>query len=60
MNSLQTVPVYDIILPKTIDELLLMAEGESTLAEVEREGLVIRSLDNKISFKVISNKFLLK
>jgi hypothetical protein len=28
--------------------------------QTEREGLVIRSLDNTISFKAISNKFLLK
>ena len=45
---------------KTIDELLLMAEGKSILnLKTEREGLVIRSHDRKISFKAISNKFLL-
>jgi len=44
---------------KTIDELLLIAEGKSVIGNVEREGLVIRSVDGKISFKVISNKFLL-
>jgi len=46
-------------LPQTIDELLLIAEGKSVVGNVEREGLVIRSEDGKISFKVISNKFLL-
>lgn len=58
-SDLLPVPNYDFVLPKTIDELLLIAEGKSALADVEREGLVIRSTDGKISFKVISNKFLL-
>jgi len=41
--------------------LLLAAEGKSSYnPSAEREGLVIRSLDRKISFKVISNRFLLK
>jgi len=57
--NLKTVPIFNITLPKTIDELLLMAEGKSQLSDIEREGLVIRSLDSKISFKAISNKFLL-
>lgn len=50
----------DFKLPETIDELLEMAEGKSVLNdETEREGLVIRSKDQSVSFKVISNKFLL-
>ena len=60
--EVKTVPILDLdfTLPKTIDELLLMAEGKSVLnLKTEREGLVIRSHDRKISFKVISNKFLL-
>lgn len=57
--GLNIVPMFDIKLPKTIDELLLKAEEKSALADVEREGLVIRSPDGKISFKAISNKFLL-
>ncbi|MGN8038959.1 hypothetical protein ACTJJ0_27965 [Chitinophaga sp. 22321] len=40
-----------------------MAEGASILSpagrKTEREELVIRSADRRISFKVISNKFLL-
>lgn len=45
----------------TINALLKFAEGKSVLnKDVEREGLVIRSLDRTISFKVISNKFLLE
>lgn len=63
--GLQTVPVLDVNfkLPDTLDELLTIADGASVLSPqgkaVEREGLVIRSIDRKISFKVISNKFLL-
>jgi RNA ligase (TIGR02306 family) len=61
-NDLQTVPIVGIVnltLPSTIDELLLLAEGKSSLFDCEREGLVIRDVDNTISFKVISNKFLI-
>jgi RNA ligase (TIGR02306 family) len=44
----------------TVSALLKEAEGKSILNPVvEREGLVIRSLDRTISFKSISNKFLL-
>jgi RNA ligase (TIGR02306 family) len=63
--ELQTVPILDqnYTLPASLDELLTIADGASVLSPqgkaVEREGLVIRSTDRKISFKVISNKFLL-
>jgi RNA ligase (TIGR02306 family) len=60
--GLQTVPVLEtqFHLPDTIDELLMRADGKSELnPNFDREGIVIRSLDIKISFKVISNKFLL-
>jgi RNA ligase (TIGR02306 family) len=61
--GLQTVPVLTVgfTLPDTIEELLQRAEGKTSLGSgAEREGIVVRSLDRKISFKVISNKFLLK
>jgi RNA ligase (TIGR02306 family) len=61
--DLSSVPVLDtgIKLPETVDQLLLAAEGKSSYnPSAEREGLVIRSLDRKISFKAISNRFLLK
>lgn len=61
--SLETVPVHTLDLPLVhdVEGLLKIAEGKSQLnKDAEREGLVIRSLDNKISFKAISNKFLLK
>lgn len=61
--GLETVPVLrtNFKLPDTIDELLKMADGKSELnPNFDREGIVVRSLDRTISFKVISNKFLLK
>ena len=61
--NLDIVPVLDsdFQLPETIDELLAYSEGKSILEPAaEREGVVIRSLDRKISFKAISNLFLLK
>ncbi|NLU92543.1 RNA ligase (ATP) [Chitinophaga sp. Ak27] len=65
-SGLQHVPLLDSAfqLPATIDALLAQAEGSSVLSsdhhKVEREGLVIRSADRRVSFKVISNKFLLE
>lgn len=63
MFELETVPfiLLEYMLPETIDELLFFAEGKSILnANTEREGIVIRNHSRTISFKVISNKFLLK
>jgi RNA ligase (TIGR02306 family) len=60
--GLKTVPVldYNFELPNTIDELLVLADKKSELnGNFDREGIVIRSYDRKISFKVISNQFLL-
>jgi hypothetical protein len=62
--NLNPVPVLEesFQLPETIEELLAYAEGKTSMesSQAEREGLVIRSLDRQISFKVISNRFLLK
>ena len=61
--ELETVPfvLNDYSLPEAIDELLSFAEGKSLLnPNTDREGLVIRNHSRTISFKVISNKFLLK
>jgi len=60
--EIPTVPVLEMHfeLPETIEDLLAYAESKSVLnKDTEREGVVIRSLDRKISFKAISNKFLL-
>ena len=59
----EPVPILstEFMLPDTIENLLLYAEGKSWLnKDTEREGVVIRSMDTSISFKAISNKFLLK
>lgn len=46
---------------QTVAQLLTFAEGKSTLrAETEREGLVFKNITDEVSFKAISNKFLLK
>lgn len=61
--GLDVVPIIDenFTLPENIDELLKLSEGKSMLnSKTEREGFVIRSKENtELSFKVISNKFLL-
>jgi len=62
-SPLELVPVIDenYKLHGTIEEILQYAEGKSVLHnEAEREGIVIRNKDKSISFKAISNKFLLK
>ena len=61
----EMVPVLGFIvgssLPETLEGLLQYAEGKSALNDkFEREGIVVRTTDSIISFKVISNKFLLK
>ena len=60
--DLDFVPFLEtnFILPRSIIGMLDYAEGKSKLNyETEREGVVVRSMDSKISFKAISNKFLL-
>lgn len=48
-------------LPNTVEEMIKFAEGKSQLnGDTEREGVVVRSMDGTISFKAISNKFLLE
>lgn len=48
-------------LSSNVDDILEMAQGTSQLCDVEREGIVFKSLDDpNVSFKAISNKFLLK
>jgi RNA ligase (TIGR02306 family) len=60
--GLSTVPIldYEFVLPDTVDGMLKYAEDKSQLnSNFDREGVVIRSYDRSISFKAISNKFLL-
>lgn len=60
--GLLIVPILetDFTLPDTIDQLLQYADAKSVLnPSFDREGVVIRSHDRKISFKAISNVFLI-
>jgi RNA ligase (TIGR02306 family) len=64
---LETVPIIDLNfhLPENFEDLILYADGESKLVQGPREGIVFVSRssngDNgRLSFKVISNKFILK
>lgn len=59
--DLNFVPLLGIYtLPPTVDEVLKMAHGKSRLADINREGLVIRSLDGRDSFKAVDPLFLLE
>jgi ATP-dependent RNA circularization protein (DNA/RNA ligase family) len=68
-HGLKMVPIDnpDFVLDHTIEDLLKMAEGKYANGGA-REGIVIRSLtdehntafNDRVSFKVINNKFLLK
>jgi hypothetical protein len=44
----------------TIPEMVEYAKGKSILADVPREGIVVRSYKKMVSFKVINPDFLLK
>ena len=60
--GLTTVPIldFDFDLPSSIDDMLDYAESPSNLnSNFGREGVVVRSYDRTISFKSISNQFLL-
>jgi RNA ligase (TIGR02306 family) len=59
--GLNHVPVLNerYTLTQTVDEIIASAEGQSTLAKVEREGIVFKQAMGGFSFKAISNKYLL-
>lgn len=63
-TTVRTVPLLEVI---TIDrfggsmaEVLAYAEGPSLNPDTTREGLVFKRLDGQLSFKAISNRYLLK
>lgn len=61
-NKLRHVPILldNLATPTSVESILLSAEGKSHLnKDTEREGLVFKS-GGVVSFKAISNKFLLK
>lgn len=59
--GLSHVPVIETapLRYSTVDDFLKLAEGQSLLNNSNREGLVFKSSDRTISFKVISNSWLL-
>jgi RNA ligase (TIGR02306 family) len=59
--GLNHAPVLDdmFVLNDGIEELLTLAEGKSRIADVEREGIVFKQVDGGMTFKAISNKYLL-
>ena len=59
--DIPSVPILDthFKLPKTCDEMLEYAEGNSVLDGEIREGVVLRTPDGERSFKAVSNSFLI-
>ena len=59
--GIKSVPLLEtqLVLKKDVADMVEYAQGKSRLAEIEREGIVVRNIDKGISFKVISPKFLL-
>ena len=60
--GLKFVPILEVTdeLPDNVNDMLIKAHGKSQLADIYREGLVIRSTDETISFKAVDPLFLLK
>ena len=65
-RDIKHVPVFKsavALTNETVADLLQMAEGKSVMGDIvgpEREGLVYKCNEKSVSFKAISNKFLLK
>lgn len=61
-TDLKWVPIIDTeyILPDTFEELMDYATGVSKLRNTLREGYVFRNYEDNLSFKCVSNDFLLK
>ena len=64
--DIKHVPVFKsafMLTTETVADLLKMAEGKSVMGDIvgpEREGLVYKCNERQVSFKTVSNKFLLK
>lgn len=60
--GMKWVPIVEtnVDLPKTVDEMLALAHGQSMIGDTIREGLVCRTLDGKQSFKAVDPIFLMK
>jgi hypothetical protein len=62
MNYITCVPLIssEFILGDSIQECVELSKGKSKLADIHREGLVIRNEDLKISFKIKNPEFTLQ
>lgn len=60
--AIPCVPIISAVfkLPDTCDELLKIAEGNSAVDGLPREGIVFRDVNGERSFKAVSNPFLVK
>jgi RNA ligase (TIGR02306 family) len=54
-----TADLRDTLGITDVDGVLKFAEGKSTLFNTEREGIVFKQVDGGMTFKAISNKYLL-
>ena len=65
-HELNYCPIFKsdfMLTTETVADLLKMAEGKSVMGDIvgpEREGLVYKCNERQVSFKTVSNKFLLK
>jgi RNA ligase (TIGR02306 family) len=62
MMGLPHVPVLFVdkdVRCNDVQEILMWAEGKSTLGDTEREGIVFKEVNGGMTFKAISNKYLL-
>lgn len=61
-TKLEIVPIVNeaYMLPKTCDEVIAYAHGESVIDGKEREGLVFRDCNGVRSFKAVDPDFLIK
>ena len=62
-TGIKTVPVTagNFVIPADMPEMVKLAEGQSMVnPQTRREGIVVRSLNHRVSFKVINPQFLLK
>ncbi len=59
--GLNHVPVLNTcyVLNATVEQILNSAEGQSVMAKTEREGIVFKHVNGGMTFKAISNEYLL-
>ena len=62
LTDINWVPLIDreYVRPDTMEELMEYSTGKSMLADTLREGYVFRRMEDRLSFKCVSNEFLLK